>query len=185
MCNGYNHPSDCNCGWGGSGSGSGGRTTVGLSTQIYRLVDNSRSSCTSQTEDAKTYLTICWFCKKAEVYYHTQGYGDCVLFDSLGSPWQIHQCWVDYRSEERTKRKLLKNLYYEHHVLSIKNPDQKKRSIIRGAARTIEGVTFNGLSFYGATEAAVACQIGLSVEKFRQAYGHLYTVFSAEIRLLN
>jgi hypothetical protein len=122
-------------------------------------------------------------CENALVYYHTQGYGDCVLFDSLGCPWQIHQCWVDYWEEESTKRNHFKSLNREHHVLTLENRDQQKRSIIIGAARKIEGVTFGSLGFYGATEEAVACQIGLSVEQLRQGYGHLYTVDAGEIRL--
>lgn len=182
MCNAWNHSLECNCGWGGSGSG--GRTTVNLSTPISRVVDNSRSSCTSQVEDAKTYPTKCWMCDKEPVYYHTQGYGDCVLFDSLGCPWQVHQCWVEYWEEESAKRNLFKSLNREHHVLTIKNADQQKRSIIIGAARQIEGVTFGSFGFYGATEEAVARQIGISVEQLRQGYGHLYTVDSAGIRLL-
>jgi hypothetical protein len=181
MCNANNHLPGCDCGWGGSGSGS----TVNLSTQISRVLKDRKTYFTSKTEDAKTYLTICWFCKEAEVYYHTQGFGDCVLFDSLGSPWQVHQCWLNYRNEERTERNIFNNSYSGHNVLHLKNSDQQKRSIIIGAARQIEGVTFDSLGFYGANEEVVACQIGLSVEKFRQVYGHLYNLFFGEIRLLN
>jgi hypothetical protein len=45
-----------------------------------------------------TYQTICWWCG-ARVYYHTNGNGDCVLFDRLGHPWQVHGCWERYREE--------------------------------------------------------------------------------------
>jgi hypothetical protein len=124
-------------------------------------------------------------CDNEPVYYHTQGYGDCVLFDSLGCPWQVHQCWADYWEEESAGQNLFKSLSREHHVRTIKNSDQQKRSIIIGAAGQIEGVTCGSFGFYGATEEAVARQIGVSVEQFRQGYGHLYTVDSAGIRLLN
>jgi ribosomal protein S10 len=36
-----------------------------------------------------------------EVFFHTNGYGDCVLFDELGYPWEVHACWEMYRSEHR------------------------------------------------------------------------------------
>lgn len=51
--------------------------------------------------ESKTYPTICWWCG-AEVFYHTNGYGDCVLFDELGYPWQIHSCWQDYWSRKKS-----------------------------------------------------------------------------------
>jgi hypothetical protein len=109
-------------------SGSGGRTPGNLSTPISRVVGNSRSSRTPQIEDAKTYRTNCWR-YEGLVYYHTQGFGDCVLFDSFGCPWQVHKCWADYWKEENARR----------NFLIIKNPNQQKRSLILGATRQIGG----------------------------------------------
>ncbi|MCY1704288.1 hypothetical protein [Deinococcus sp. SL84] len=59
-------------------------------------LDDARSggSCGGENEPA-TYLTSCWWCGD-EVWYHTNGYGDHVLFDELGWPWQIHSCWEDH-----------------------------------------------------------------------------------------
>ena len=42
----------------------------------------------------------CWWCDK-KVYYHTNGNGDSVLFDSLGKPWTIHPCWLDRDKKEQ------------------------------------------------------------------------------------
>ncbi len=50
-----------------------------------------------------TYPTYCWWCG-AEVFFHTNGNGDCVLFDPpLGWPWPVHQCWQARRDESRGK----------------------------------------------------------------------------------
>src|SRR5947207_9074394 len=39
-----------------------------------------------------TYVTKCWTCG-TQVFFHTNGYGDVVLFDSLGWPWLVHFCY--------------------------------------------------------------------------------------------
>lgn len=46
-------------------------------------------------QEPATYLTNCWWCGE-EVWYHTNGYGDHVLFDELGWPWQVHACWQEH-----------------------------------------------------------------------------------------
>lgn len=43
-----------------------------------------------------TYPTTCWWCG-APVYFHTNGFGDAVLFDELGWPWKKHPCWEEMR----------------------------------------------------------------------------------------
>lgn len=40
-----------------------------------------------------TFLTACRDCK-ASVWFHSNGYGDGVIFDSLGPPWPIHFCYL-------------------------------------------------------------------------------------------
>lgn len=46
-----------------------------------------------------TYWTVCWWCG-AEVFFHTNGNGDCVLLDPpLGSPWPVHACWQQHRDD--------------------------------------------------------------------------------------
>lgn len=46
---------------------------------------------------ARTWTTFCFInggCGE-QVFAHTNGYGDFVLFDSLGWPWPIHDCYLD------------------------------------------------------------------------------------------
>ncbi len=52
-----------------------------------------------------TRPTRCWWCG-ADVYYHTNGYGDSVLFDELGWPWQVHPCWEEHRRSKPPRRKV-------------------------------------------------------------------------------
>lgn len=55
-----------------------------------------------EVQSQKTYLTTCWWCGET-VFYHTNGYGDCVLFDPpLGWPWYIHSCWREYSEGQKT-----------------------------------------------------------------------------------
>src|SRR5215469_11020182 len=44
-----------------------------------------------------TWPTACFIAGGcgAQVFAHTNGFGDFVLFDYLGSPWPIHQCFTD------------------------------------------------------------------------------------------
>lgn len=41
---------------------------------------------------SRTYPTKCRDCGGA-IFFHTNGYGDAVLFDELGPPWPIHPCY--------------------------------------------------------------------------------------------
>jgi len=46
---------------------------------------------------ARTWTTFCFInggCGE-QVFAHTNGFGDFVLFDSLGWPWPIHDCYLD------------------------------------------------------------------------------------------
>jgi hypothetical protein len=96
MCNAHNHHPGCTCGWGGDGHLGGGGWHGGyLAAFSDRVATTSRSGGESSGAP-RTYTTRCWWCG-AEVYYHTNGYGDSVLFDSLGWPWEVHGCWEAYR----------------------------------------------------------------------------------------
>ena len=86
MCNAWNHPSGCQCGWGGEGS------TGGSNGRGYSHFD---SLFRDSYEGKRTYKTKCWHCGK-DVFFHTNGNGDCVLFDELGHPWPVHPCWARY-----------------------------------------------------------------------------------------
>lgn len=61
----------------------------------YYLESARTGGSGSGDHEAATYLTTCWWCGQ-EVWYHTNGYGDHVLFDELGWPWQVHSCWAEH-----------------------------------------------------------------------------------------
>lgn len=142
---GHNHYPWCTCGWCIGGGGGGG--------QGYS------SFPTFQTDEARTYRTTCWWCG-AEVYYHTNGYGDSVLFDSLGSPWEVHGCWEEYR--DQTKSVKLFGLKVE----------QVRYLVLAGAIRRLQ--TEGRIP----TEEGVAIEMGISVENLRQHYKSLYVIIS-------
>jgi DNA-directed RNA polymerase subunit RPC12/RpoP len=49
-----------------------------------------------------TSSTRCWWCGE-RVFFHTNGNGDCVLFEALGWPWPIHSCWQIHRDESQRR----------------------------------------------------------------------------------
>lgn len=64
----------------------------------------------------------------AETFAHTNGGGDFVLFDSLGDPWPIHQCYLN-------RTKLNNNDWTKSFEVEIPKPKKiwKNRSDIQGA----------------------------------------------------
>lgn len=175
MCNAWNHSASCDCGWGGSGTGggNGGRgSSYNLSTgSSYLIVSSSNRaripSFSAKTEEAQTYPTECWWCG-ALVYYHTNGYGDSVLFDSLGGcPWQVHSCWQDYWKKEKSRRQATT----EPVILRSLESNQLKRLILAGA---IHKLSSNGFKL---TEEQVALQLGISVGQLRQEYHQIYDLY--------
>lgn len=87
MCNAWNHDASCECGFGGDTGGSlafSGHDHWSLSSHRHNLV----------------YVTRCWWCG-ADVYFFKDQRGGCALFDDLGAPWQVHQCWEDHREARR------------------------------------------------------------------------------------
>lgn len=185
MCNGKNHPLGCPCRFGGdTGGGSGHSSYSDLSSNLNHL-STSRSSQSysttetrkildyiTETQEARTYPRTCEFGCGALVFYHTNGNGDKVLFDSLGIPWQVHKCWEEYWQEESARRR----------ILNDQNHSRQKILILIGAIREIQ----NDGSV--ATEQIVASQMGLTVEQLKTGYRHLYTVdpvcrtYSAPVR---
>jgi hypothetical protein len=101
MCNAYNHSASCTCGWGEIGStghGVGARHSNIQRKSGYTFYSDSSyydSLVRENLGNSVTYKTTCWYCGE-EVFFHTNGYGDCVLFDQLGHPWEIHHCWKNY-----------------------------------------------------------------------------------------
>lgn len=168
MCNAWNHSPGCNCGWGGSSTGN--------SNGVFP--SSLPKTASDDDDNSETFPTNCWRCG-AFVFYHTNGYKDSVLFDSLGWPWEIHSCWKKYWKEEKDRRRVIN--YYSNE----QNRAQQKRMILMGAVRKIKGITFGSLGFYGATEEAVARQLGISIYQLRQDYGDIYKVDSAGIRFIS
>lgn len=78
---------------GGCSSGSSGYTTARPAP--------GRAWTIAERTSPLTYRTRCWWCKEP-VFFHTNGFGDCVLFDDLGWPWPIHSCWEEHVAAERT-----------------------------------------------------------------------------------
>lgn len=91
MCNAYNHPPGCNCGFGGGRGSKGGIKVPSISSNVDLYTQ------------PETRPINCWWCGSS-VYYHTNGYGDTVLFNSLDYPWQIHECWQKYKNEIHHKK---------------------------------------------------------------------------------
>jgi hypothetical protein len=160
MCNAWNHAPGCNCGWGGdTGSGRGSGNFMNLSNSL------PHPSSVFQTENNETYPTKCWWCGEL-VFYHTNGYGDCVLFDSLGYPWEIHSCWATYWEEEKARRRIAKNT-----IFSIRSTiNQQKYHILAGVIQKIQN---NGDIV---TEESVGQFMEMAVEELQQAYGMFYII---------
>lgn len=88
MCNAWNHSPGCMCGWGGEGhlGRRGPDDSVDLDSREWSLTDLG---------GLLTHPTTCWWCG-AQVYFHRDENGGCVLFEELGPPWPVHTCWEDY-----------------------------------------------------------------------------------------
>ena len=155
MCNAWNHSLECVCGFTG-GSYGGGREVS--SSKMNRAI-----------RDAETYPTKCWWCGD-EVFYHTNGFGDSVLFDSLGYPWKVHSCWKNYWNEERLKRTDKNSNTVENSQILRSNLGDKKfrRLLLAGAIQSIN----KEQNFV--KEQDVASRLGISLEQLREKYSDLY-----------
>jgi hypothetical protein len=92
------------------------------------------------------------------VYYHTNGNGDSVLFDSLGCPWQVHDCWENQREEKKNVK------------LFELNVEKFKCLVLAGAIRQLQ--TQRKIP----TEKNVAVEMGISVEELSRHYKDFYVV---------
>ena len=88
MCNAHNHRPGCMCGWGG-GFHSGGYSSRSNTNSIvsWGWIDDYYN-------ENVTFETYCFWCNQL-VFFHRNANGGCVLFDSLGKPWQVHSCWEE------------------------------------------------------------------------------------------
>ncbi|WP_066423348.1 hypothetical protein [Anabaena sp. 4-3] len=125
---------------------------------------------------AETYLTRCPWCRE-HIYYHTNGYGDSVYFDSLGYPWQIHHCWDKYWREKKDRQRVLNTLS------NLETLDQQKLQILIGILSSIVKVESNSQLLYIIDETTLAERLGISVKKLKIDYGHLYKAEVQGIRL--
>ncbi|XHX78986.1 MAG: hypothetical protein RBJ76_03350 [Stenomitos frigidus ULC029] len=176
MCNAWNHSPSCNCGWGGDTGGFGGSFGwVGNGTaKISEPYPHSqahgsevlRDVFESQLRESETRKTKCWWCG-AEVYYHTNGYGDCVLFDELGCPWLVHECWETHRKEQS-----------ERFYARVEGSIHLRLAVLIGAVKQIKFLP---------DECSVASQMGISLGKLRRDYGNLYRVdpYTKAVRIIS
>lgn len=79
--------------------------------QPFDAHGDRRHDCSSTSEVSQNWslsnlghqLTCkieCWWCSD-EVFFHTNGNGDSVLFDELGWPWTLHSCWDEHVDERQ------------------------------------------------------------------------------------
>lgn len=185
MCNAWNHPPGCSCTFSGGFKGSASRKynlsrTGSLAICHTGFSVNIQHSLLTAIISAKTYSTTCRWCE-ASVYYHTNGYGDSVLFDSLGHPWQVHPCWTEYWSEEKERRRSsLQSLRLKPIVLEQSlQPNQLKYLVLVGAVNSLRKAK------KALTEANVVQQLGLKSEQFLHDYHGLYERYlENKIRML-
>lgn len=179
MCNAWNHQPECECGWGGSGSGGWGGgisdrrlTWSSFDSRSAEPQRNHRVSFSTGIASAETRPIDCWWCGAA-VYYHTNGYGDSVLFDSLGQPWQVHSCWTAHWQAEKLRRRSAGQELVSYPVILKQrlSPDQLKRLVLIGAVRSLEQ------SRLLVTEASVAGQLGVSSTQLWRDYGDFYELY--------
>jgi len=157
----YNHSFSCVCGFcsGVSVSGGGGqRGYLNLSNSLASI-STPKVSPTPQTDEAQTYKTNCWWCG-VDVCYHTNGYGDSILFDSLGSPWEVHPCWEEHREKHKNVE-----------IFDLK-VEQFNCLVLSGAIRRLQAEGDIP------TENNVAIEMGISVEDLQRCYKSLYVIIS-------
>lgn len=102
-CNAHNHPPNCNCDF------RGGHQAYIAHDNYY----NPRDYCHQDSADdydehyiygnriRESFTTCikCWYCKKY-IFLYKSPYGNWVLFDELGSPWEKHICEEYVRLKE-------------------------------------------------------------------------------------
>jgi len=104
MCNASNHSPQCDCGFGG---GNYGTHSYGnsLSSSLQNEINCDCNSNIKKNAEAETFLVSCPWCGE-EVFYHSNGCGDSVYFDSLGYPWPVHECFKKYWEDRKTSLKM-------------------------------------------------------------------------------
>lgn len=165
-CNSLNHALNCHCGFGGNTSTSNVNSAPVNSSEYFYKED---------LKHAKTYWSRCWLCGE-EVFFHTNGYGDFVLFDNLGHPWPIHICWVNHWKDEKARRKAVEDsAEFQKYFDNSKPAEAIKYQSLANAVRGLAGV-YSGTIFIGITEEKVANKMKISVQKLRRVYRGFYSL---------
>jgi len=169
MCNAWNHSPNCRCDFRGGQRGIS-RSTLQFSSSRpahhKHLLGNIHALSKAGTEGAKTYPTHCRYCN-ASVYYHTNGYGDSVLFDYLGEPWQVHPCWEENRSEAKGQNSSPLKLPKAEPIILGKSllSSNLKYLVILGAVMALRK------DKKSVAKDSVAQQLGLTLEELSHTYG--------------
>lgn len=174
--------------WDRSSEGNGGSDRATSSDCIN--VPARKVTFPDEKRGAKTYLTPCWWCQET-VFYHSNGNGDSVLFDSLGWPWEVHSCWTDYSKSKKTISDIpytseiryhppKPSLYFNQIIDSyIENPSPKvpedNHALLLGLAQMIATARVGSYSIFGFSETKLSECINLPIEELRQSYGRFYT----------
>ncbi|QLE51703.1 hypothetical protein FD724_29060 [Nostoc sp. C057] len=184
MCNGWNHAPGCDCGWGGA-YGTHGDGNL-LSPSLGNVINRSRNSNILKDEEAKTFPVSCPWCK-ASVFYHTNGFGDSVYFDSLGYPWQVHECFKRYWENKKASLKTNSNSSEINQLSAFfgMTANQQKRLILVGAARQIPNVIVGEFLIYKIKEESLAKQMKIPIQHLRNLYGHLYIQETTGIKIFS
>src|SRR5450631_3805924 len=80
----------------------------------------------SPLSSPRTYPTACKDCGD-RVFFHTNGFGDGVIFDSLGPPWPVHACYEERRDQERR----VEFLEYRGRMVALYGPPIDERAFAR------------------------------------------------------
>lgn len=144
MCNGYQHSKDCGCLWGGRRGGKRNKLSILTKKSISK---------TKPSSSKKSYPIKCWWCQ-TNVYYHTEGFNDCVLLDKLGYPWQVHECWEQYKHEKKANTP---------QTFTV----QQRSCVLKLFIDKLQSPPY---------EFSIASEMGTSVENLRNMYGDLYSL---------
>lgn len=175
---------DCNSGGKGGSDRATSSGCINVAAKQIPFPDEKRK--------AKTFLTPCWWCEET-VFYHSNGNGDSVLFDSLGWPWKVHSCWTDYSNGKKTISDISyppkischppkPSLYFNQIIDSyIENPSPKvpedNHALLLGLAQMIATARVGSYSIFGFSEMKLSECINLPIEELRQSYGKFYTLY--------
>lgn len=155
----------------------GGRHVCGKQRQTAKHNPNLSQSPLKETS-AETYLTRCPWCRD-HVYYHTNGNGDTVYFDSLGWPWQVHPCWKRHWGAQQKRKRFLKQLQNQDDCI------QQQRLMLLGTLQKNARSAQHQSGLFTVKEETLANWMGLSLKQLRHDYGRLYRASKAGIAIVD